>query len=184
MTDDIHHIWKAVLAGDSAAWCELVRLYSGLVFTVARRVGLSDFDAEDCAQHTWMALFRRRRAIKDPVGLPAWLIRTTHRQAVHTLRRLSRHTALETTGAEGGCAELPDAAVQQLEHRVMLEVAIRRLDARCRKLLVELFLSDRPRSYLDVARSLRIKPNSLGPLRSRCLGKLKRLLKKMGYEQN
>ena len=71
---NIEHIWKSVLAGDVHAWGELVRVYAALVNTVARRVGLSGLDAEDCAQHTWMSLYRNRRVIKDPQALPAWLI--------------------------------------------------------------------------------------------------------------
>jgi DNA-directed RNA polymerase specialized sigma24 family protein len=77
---------------------------------------------------------------------------------------------------------LPDEIVVELESRAALEAAVSRLDSRCRQLVTWLFLSPDRTSYNDVSRKLGIKPNSLGPLRSRCLAKLRKLLKEMGYE--
>ena len=93
MATDIYRIWQGVLQGNPAAWQELVGLYSGLVNTIAIRVGLDVADAEDCAQHTWLTLYRKRDSIRDPKALPAWLIRTTHLKAARMAERLHRGTA-------------------------------------------------------------------------------------------
>ncbi|MFW9817841.1 MAG: RNA polymerase sigma factor, partial [Candidatus Thorarchaeota archaeon] len=76
MIQNIHDIWRRVVIGDAVAWRELVETFAGLVYGVARRVGLSVPDAEDCAQQTWLTLYRKKDTIKDPQSLPAWLIRT------------------------------------------------------------------------------------------------------------
>jgi RNA polymerase sigma factor (sigma-70 family) len=78
-------------------------------------------------------------------------------------------------------AELPDEIVQRLEQEYIIAAAIRQLDPRCRRLLQQLYFEPDRKSYREIAKTLKIKPDSLGPLRSRCLEKLKKELKKMGY---
>ena len=183
MTDtNIQQIWRRVLAGDVHAWGELVRLYAALVNTVARRVGLATLDAEDCAQHTWMSLYRNRRVIKDPQALPAWLIRTTHRQAVYIYKKRIRTSEAEADRAIEPVLTLPDEDVHKLEQQALIEIALRRLDKRCRSLLKQLFFAPDDKSYQQIAADLKIAPNTMGPLRSRCLKRLRRILDEMGFE--
>ena len=184
MIPDLPKIWSRVVRGDAAAWRQLVEAYSGLVYTVARRVGLAAPDAEDCVQQTWLALYRYRKRIKDPEALPAWLIKTTHRRAVQTFRRFDRRACRSQSAVDDRIdpTALPDEVICELESTAILEAAVGTLDDRCRKLITGLFLSPKPISYNEVARILGIKPNSLGPLRTRCLQKLKKILKKMGYD--
>jgi RNA polymerase sigma factor (sigma-70 family) len=179
MNNQIDKLWDKVRKGDQDAWARLVNRYAGLVNTVARRVGLSTFDAEDCAQNTWLALYRNRRVIRDPLRLPAWLILTTKRHAVRMLNRLYRqssslqHVEPETLGTP------PDEELLHLERRDILQHAIEQLDERCQRLLHALFLSPDNPSYRKIAKTLRISPNALGPLRSRCLKRLRKILDEM-----
>ena len=182
MNSQIVKLWDKVRKDDQDAWVRLVNLYAGLVNTVARRVGLSTFDAEDCAQHTWMALYRNRRVIRDPLRLPAWLILTTKRYAIRMLNRqhrqssLSQHLDPETVEAP------PDKELLRLERQDILQHAIEQLDERCRRLLLALFLSSENLSYREIAQALKISPNAMGPLRSKCLKRLRRILDKIGYQ--
>jgi len=182
VTKDIQQIWRRVLEGDVHAWGELVRLYAALVNTVARRVGLTTLDAEDCAQHTWMSLYRNRRVIKDPTALPAWLIRTTHRQAVYIYKKRIRTTEAEADRAISPALILPDDEVHQLEQQAIIEIALQRLDTRCKILLEQLFFAPDEKSYQQIAKDLGVAPNTMGPLRSRCLKRLRRILDDMGFE--
>jgi len=171
----MNKLWKKVLAGNHQAWGNLVRRYSGLVYTVARRVGLSTLSAEDCAQQTWMALYQSRRSIRDPDRLPAWLIVTTKRNAVRMLQTQSR--VLDSYDLRHLPVELPDDELSRLERADILQNAMERLDSRCKKLLTALFLSTEDLSYREIAKILNINPNAMGPLRSRCLKRLRKLLK-------
>ncbi|MBN1211715.1 MAG: sigma-70 family RNA polymerase sigma factor [candidate division Zixibacteria bacterium] len=182
MTDNLHRLWQKVQKGDPQAWREVVRMYSGLVNTVARRTGLAVLDAEDCAQHIWMTLYKKRKTIRDPVALPAWLIKTTHREAARIARRLRPDADIETAEELSDSGDLPDEVIIQLEHRTVFDIALRQLDPRCRRLLEALFYSPHKPSYKAIAKSLNILPNSIGPLRNRCLQKLKEILQKMGYD--
>ncbi len=181
MTEDIDKIWQQVVSGDHRAWRELVGRYAPLVITVARRVGLSGPDAEDCVQHTWMALYRHRRVIKDPARLPAWLIKTTQRRAVRTLQRLNRDVDLDFNLEPENPGPLPDEEIVRLERQAILEIALDKLDPRCGRLLRALFFAPEDKSYREIAKDLAVSPNALGPLRSRCLKRLEKILKEMGY---
>jgi RNA polymerase sigma factor (sigma-70 family) len=176
--NNIEAIWNQVLSGDVAAWQLLVDLYAGLILAVARKIGLSELDAEDCAQNTWLALYRRRNAIKDPKAIPAWLIKTTHRGAIELARR-TRHISIGFE-PEQTQPELPDEVVMQLEREFLIRKAMERLDARCRILIEKLYLNGERPSYGQLAKQLSIASNSLGPLRTRCLDKLAKILKEMG----
>lgn len=170
-----------MLKSDPASWRLLVARFAGLVYTVAARVGLSENDAEDCAQQTWLTLYRHRSSIRDPQTLPAWLIKTTRRRAVRRLQRLARESAMAPELEPALDRPLPDEEVLALERQAILEAALQQLDPRCRTVLTALFFSPDGKSYGDIAQSLGLATNTLGPLRSRCLKKLQGILKKMGY---
>lgn len=157
-------------------------MYSRLVYSVAVRVGLGGPDAEDCAQHTWLSLFKHRRSIQTPAALPAWLIRTTHRQAIRLMERHRRASGAEEQDQLIAQAHLPDKVVEQIELEGVIQFALTQLDPRCRRLLLHLFFDQEEQSYRKLAAALGVKTNSLGPMRGRCLKKLEQILKKMGYE--
>lgn len=182
MTFDISRVWEGVLAGDPVSWRRLVTAYAPLVFTVVRRVGLDLPDAEDCAQQTWLALYRRRKAIVQPAALPGWLIRTAHRKALTIRQRYAPQLDLQSALQQPDAALLPDELIISLEQAAGIRLAVEQLDPRCRKLMSVMFLADDGKSYADMAEGMEIKPNSLGPLRSRCLEKLKRNLEKLGFD--
>jgi len=146
-----------------------VERYEALVFTVARRAGLTRADAEDCAQHTWLSLYRTRHTIKDPVALPAWLIRTTHRRALRMAKQQARLNPLYSE------------ELLALERQAHLELAIQQLNERCQYVMKALFFSEEEKTYAQIARDLGIPPNSFGPTRMRCLKKLEKILRDLGY---
>lgn len=173
--DSIESTWLQVRSGSSQAWTSLVRTLAPVVYSVARRWGLEDADAEEVSQQTWVALYEGRDEIEDPVALPAWLIRVASRKAQRLVRRCIRSRNLPS----GGSLEpppLPDDELLALERQAYLQLALTRLDDRCRRLIEELFLVHPPKSYQEIARTLGLRPNSLGPIRARCLQRLRLIL--------
>ena len=175
-------LWPEVVRGDIAAWRRLVLLYASLVLVVVRRAGLDHDDAEDCAQQTWIALFRKRHSITSPKAIPAWLIQTAHRKALTSHRNRARRAELNQQAPSPAQDRLPDEQVTALQEAAILNAAYSQLDKRCQKLLGGLFLSDTDDTYEQIARNLRVKLNSIGPIRSRCLLKLKKNLNRLGYD--
>lgn len=171
-----------VKLGHDWAWKVLVARYEKLVMSIAMRCGLNKADAEDCAQLSWIALYKNLYSIRNPDRLGVWLARTTGRNAV----RMARHQALKNEHLEGDDAAeskllISDREATRLEQHAHLEHAIGQLDDRCRRLIRELFYSPKGDSYREISDRLGISENSIGPTRYRCLAKLRRILKECGF---
>ncbi|MBU0982734.1 MAG: sigma-70 family RNA polymerase sigma factor [candidate division Zixibacteria bacterium] len=178
-TNNIEILWDEVRAGSSSAWTSLVLQLSPIVYTVGRRWGLEVADAEDVSQQTWLALYDSRHKILDPVALPAWLMRVAARKAqrIHDKRLRDNTLPAHHDPAEPA---LPEDELLALERLALLHIALTHLDERCRRLVHELFLTEPRKSYEQIARDFGLKANSLGPIRIRCLIRLRRILQEMG----
>lgn len=174
-------LFEEVKLGHDWAWKELVARYEQVVMGVAMRCGLSKADAEDCAQMSWLALYRNRNRIRDPNGLGAWLIRTTRRNGVRMAKRLALTSEYSESDSVKDGDQYSNEEVTRLERRVHLQYAINQIDAPCQKLLQALFFSPEGDSYQEIARRLGISHNSIGPYRHRCLEKLRHILKECGF---
>jgi RNA polymerase sigma factor (sigma-70 family) len=108
------------------------------------------------------------------VALPAWLIRVASRKAQRLLRNRARERNL-SSGTSTDPSPRPDEELLSLERQAFLRLALTHLDDRCRQLIEELFLTHPPRTYQQIAKDLGLKPNSLGPIRARCLQRLRRI---------
>ena len=181
---NIEDLWQSVCDGDHEAWRRLVARYAALVQTVAVRAGLSPLDAEDCGQQTWVSLYRNRHKIRDPRGLPAWLIQTTRRKAIRMQQQGRRRSTTERQQEPEQSVRLPDEEVQRLERQAALEHALSMMDKRCQVMLRALFFSDKQQSYKDIAKKLGISVNAMGRARERCLSRLRKILDKIGFEKH
>ena len=181
MRENVKTIWGDVLEGDSNAWSRLVRLYTPLVLSVARRAGLKQADAEDCAQLTWVTLYKSRHTIRQPEKIPGWLTKVTVRKVIHLAKERIRNMQLTGQTQTESPRGLPDEELLNVERDAQLAAGLQQLDFQCRQVLVAFFYGDRDKTYRDVSRELKISSNSLGPTRMRCLRKLKKILTKSGY---
>jgi RNA polymerase sigma factor (sigma-70 family) len=171
---------RAAAAGDRKAWDHLVDRYSGLVWSICRKLGLSTEDAADAVQLTWLALLQNLDRIREPERLAGWLAITCRRQCLALIRR-SRPTVsagddlMERLLSHGSPADEPLLAAEQF---ALLWQAFRQLSDMCQRILRALVVDpeDGPPSYLAVAAHLQMPVGSLGPTRARCLSQLRKLL--------
>lgn len=166
---------EACRAGDDVAWRALVERYERLVYSAALQTGLDRDAAVDVFQQVWLELHRSLLRIRDAQALPRWLIvtarRIAYRQAIVAGRWL--HDVREDLVDPNPS---PDSVVLALELRQRLEQALLDLDERCRVIIRLLFLDEQPASYEEVSKRTGLSPDSVGPTRTRCLAKLKKLL--------
>jgi RNA polymerase sigma factor (sigma-70 family) len=184
-------LWTEILNGDAKAWEKLVKRYQALLFAVSTRMGLSQADAADCFQQTWALLFQNRSRLRNPGRISAWLVTTIKREALHLkLKKSGKHYPSENkskaspTNSETGLSNprpLPDEEIEMLERQAQLEIALKEIGGRCQELLEAMFFSPEEKSYADIAKSLGMSSNSIGPLRKRCLEKLKAILEKNNW---
>lgn len=176
-------LWNHILKGSSEAWAELVRRYQALVYAIPSRSGLSMTDCGDCFQQTWIALFENKRKIKDPARLSAWLVTTAKRETQRLLNLAKRDPDNPQAVDHADPAIPADEELIQIERQAQLEIAIGELNSRCRRIVEAFFFSPEKLSYEDIAKSLGIAPNSLGPVRRRCLTRLRDILLELGFEE-
>lgn len=173
---DVEALVASAADGDETAWSALVDAYSGLVWAVARGVGLGRADAADVSQTTWLRLAEHVRSIREPASVGAWLATTARREALRTAQAAGRSVLRDPLDPSGGVADADaptvDAGLLAEERQAALWRALRRLPMPCRSLL-RLLLADPAPSYAEVSAALNMPIGSIGPTRARCLDRLR-----------
>ncbi len=172
LRDDDAALLNACLSGDEAAWTELVNRYTRLVYSIAFKTGLNEQEAADVVQNVFTIVLRRLESLRHVDRFSAWLITTTHRESWRA-RRARREQPLDDKFEVMDPDGLVDAQVIKWEHASLTHEALRRLDERCRRLLELLFLREARPAYETIASELDMAVGSIGPIRARCLNRLK-----------
>ncbi|MCU1500707.1 MAG: polymerase sigma factor [Ilumatobacteraceae bacterium] len=167
---------ESAAEGDERAWAELVGQFHGLLWATARACGLSEADAADVTQTTWLRLAEHLGKITEPAALPGWLVTTTRREAIRVSNRARRPLPAVLLGSLNFDDEhsAVDVLVRAERHHE-LRVAFRHLGERCR-LLLAMLSADARFSYEEISSQVDIPVGSIGPTRRRCLTKLVRIL--------
>ena len=164
--------------GDKQAWDDIVERYAPLIWSICRQYRLDDADAEDVGQVVWLHLVDHLDDLRDPAALPGWLVTTTRRQCVRVRRaaaRLPQATGplTEVDNMADTDAVLAENELLAAERHAALREAISDLPPGCRQ-LIALLTADPPVSYAEISARLGIPVGSIGPMRSRCLARLRR----------
>lgn len=170
---------RACLSGSQAAWDTLVERYGRLVYSIPRKHGLSDADADDIFQAVFISLFRALDRLKDQEKLSSWLITTTHRETWRIGKRAKRNAGSELSEDAVASGEIDAAEIERLERQAALHQALTMIGGRCEQLLRALFLDPESPNYDTVAERLGMSVGSIGPTRARCFEKLERILAQM-----
>jgi RNA polymerase sigma factor (sigma-70 family) len=179
----VTELFRRAEAGDRAAWNTLVDRYTKLLWSVARGHRLSDADAADVVQTSWLRLVEHFGRIDDPECLPGWLLTTARRECLRTLRRAGRE--LVGTG-DDGFPEVVDERATPVEARILTDErdsalwsCFQRLSERCQQLL-RILMATPPPDYATVSATLGMPVGSIGPTRGRCLNQLRKLVGREG----
>lgn len=179
---DVADLLVRARGGESAAWEEIVRRYSSVVFATVRSFRLQDADVFDAVQMTWLRLAENSHRVQFPERLAGWLATTARRECLHILRQQAKHSpAPAETVAESvvdpGVG--PEQRVIDRDTAQTLWSLVAELSPLRRTLLRALF-TDNPRPYTEVARAAGIPAGGIGPTRARALQQLRRRLDEHG----
>lgn len=176
---EITGLLRSAGRGDHGAWDALVHEFGGMVWAIARAHRLSDADAADVAQCTWLRLLEHLDSIKEPERVGAWLATTTRRECLRVLRVSHRHVL---SGEELFEHECPNTALEDIlvvEQAESLWRCFARLRPSDQALLRLLVAGPRP-AYEEIAAALDMPIGSIGPTRARALERLRRELEREG----
>ena len=161
--------------GDQSAWNRIVERYSPLVWSICVRYRLDRQDSDDVGQSVWLLLVERIGMLREPAALPGWLATTTQRECLRVLRTSRRHDHAELPD-EQLSPDLDAVVVEEellaAERDAAVRAAFAELPRSCRELLAML-TGDQPHSYEDISATLGMRVGSIGPMRARCLDRLR-----------
>lgn len=182
--DLLARLVKAAADGDAGAWGQLVDRFASLLWSVCRKYRLTEEDAADVVQLTWLRLLEHLDRIRDPQRLAGWLATTCRHECQALLRksRSLRSVEPEQMDRLADDGSLVDEPLLTAEEHAALWQAFQLLSEWCQRVLRELIVDaeDGPPSYRLAAARLQSPPGSLGPTRARCLTQLRKLLDRGG----
>jgi RNA polymerase sigma factor (sigma-70 family) len=172
----------ACLRGDQDAWEALVRSHANLVYAVIRRCGIGGDDAADLFQEVWVAAWDGLASLRDERVLAGWLATIAARQARRALRR--RIQSIVEDGERFDTEAMvapdpeptPDLLALELEQSETIKAAVGQLSERDRQIVYAFFYDPTAPSYAEIAQRLGVSPETVGPLRTRCLRRLRAAL--------
>jgi RNA polymerase sigma factor (sigma-70 family) len=170
---ELAELLAAARRGDPQAWATVRQRYGTRVRAVARRHRLGAFDVEDVAQNTWLRLFQNIGAIREPKALGAWLETTARRESLRLLDAAKCEFSTEHHQLPDPPAPAVPSPVLRDERRAALRTALGKLPERHAALMRMLIAEPAP-SYEEIGRVLEMPVGSIGPIRARCLERLRR----------
>ena len=152
----------AFVAGDAAAFDELVTRYRRRVFGICLRYFGNEGDAEDAAQDTFVALYRRASTFTGAAAFSTWMYRVATNACNDVARKRARRP--RTSGDMDELAETAsvDDVLANRELGVELETALQALPDEYREVIVLHDVIGLP--YEDIAVRLDI---AVGTVKSR-----------------
>jgi RNA polymerase sigma factor (sigma-70 family) len=181
--EDLYSVGVAELVrraadGDKKAWERLVEQFARLIWSITVEFKLSESDAADVAQTTWLRLLEHIHRIEHPDRVGSWLAATARNECLRSLAARKRvvlsqdEAELHTTVPHG--PEIDERLLADERAQVVRD-AVSRLPRRWQRLL-EMLMADPPASYADISDELELPIGSIGPTRGRCLARLRVLL--------
>ena len=180
---------RRCLAGDAAAWEEIVRQHQRRVYNLCYRFTSSSDDAEDLTQEVFIKMYRTLSSYEASKGaFTTWLTTMTRNLLVDHFRRskmdrLSESLDSKPLQEDDGMplsdqlpdrAPAPDAGVLSRERRAMVQEALAKLSPELRETVILRDLQDM--DYKEIAQTLKVPEGTVKSRINRGRTELARLL--------
>lgn len=106
MREIAKEIIEAAAGGDMAAFEEIYKTFSSIVYTVAMNITAQAQDAEEATQEVFIKVFRGLKYFKFNSSFGTWVYRITINTAINIYRSRARHGA-ETVNYDDGKVSMP-----------------------------------------------------------------------------
>jgi len=165
------------LEGREDAWEEFLQRYARLIWATAQRSGASPEEAEEIFQRSWVVIVEGLGKLKNREALVGWIVSITRNQTLRLIEESRRHRRRidrENMDEDQEAGNPQEADLLRRESSVLLHRAMDGLSDRCRKLLTCLFLTEPRPDYEEIAEVTGLAVGSIGPIRARCLARLRK----------
>lgn len=148
MADKDGPLIERVLAGDQAAFTELVKLYQGKVYQLALRLTGNQMDANDVLQEVFLSVYQKIHTFRGAAAFSSWLYRITANASFARLNQRKRAAAVsledvlpavenqDPKNSFSEWSQSPDTILFNKEAREALEKAISALPEEFRTVVV------------------------------------------------
>ena len=138
--DPDRELVEQTLAGDAAAFGELVERHRGVVHRVAARV-VGHEEADDVSQDAFLRAFHRLERFRGESTFRSWLLQIAHNTALNAVARRVPEPVGATTETDEvdpgpSSQRQPATVLEESERRERLELKLRELRAEHRAVLV------------------------------------------------
>lgn len=172
------------LAGDEAAWEDLVKLHTKRVYGICYRFTNSDSQAQDLAQEIFLRVFRGLRSFRAGEGsFIVWLTRLSRNLLIDHYRRSKLDRATDSIEEQLPILEERTAIESRTDSRVvgreateLLNGALARLSPELRETVILRDLQEM--EYKEIAQALNVPEGTVKSRLNRGRAELARLLKR------
>jgi RNA polymerase sigma factor (sigma-70 family) len=164
--------------GDQRAWERLVNQYARLIWAMTRDFKLSESDAADVSQATWLRLVQHIDRLDHPDRVGSWLAATARNECLRSLNARKKVVLVQdddTLRGDATSVREIDEGLLADERAADVRRALSHLPLRWQQLL-QMLMADPPATYAEISDRLGLPVGSIGPTRGRCLEMLRGLL--------
>lgn len=171
---DTAELVRRAAAGDELAWRQLIDELGPMLRRVSSTYRLGEAEAADAVATVWLKLVENIGSLRDGSSVPAWLTTTLHRECLARASARSRERLLADFADVHESVDVIDFDrwLLDADRRKMVNRAMMKLSEQQRQLIGMLFADPAP-SYAQISANLAMPIGSIGPTRSRLLGKLR-----------
>ena len=174
MNDAAVSLVRAAARGDQNAYSDLIKEYTGFVFTIAFRMTNDYHMAEDLSQEIFVKSWMKLDRLANPAAFPGWLATIARNTCLSSIGKRNRKH--EVGEEEAGLDHLnPVMPPSYNPSRVILEAAIARLSMQDRELITLSYFQEL--SSAEVAAIMNIPAGTVRVYLMRARQKLKDILK-------
>jgi len=179
-----HSLVERCLAGEEAAWEEMVRAYTRRVYALCFRFTGKNAEAQDLTQEVFVRVYRTLKTFRALEGsFATWLTRLTRNLLIDHYRR-TRHDRMTDSIEEQAAGleqelpagERPDGMVAGREASELLQGALQKLSPELREAVILRDLQEM--EYKEIADTLRIPEGTVKSRLNRGRAELARVLRR------